>query len=51
MEHTKDLRNYWLLVVEKIHLPAWYNEDHCTSDFERQLFNARAAMLDVLCYE
>lgn len=51
MEHTKDLKNYWLLIVEKIHLSSWYNEDRCTNDFERQLFNARAAILDVLCYE
>lgn len=47
---TLKLDNYWERVVEPIRLSRWHNADKPQNNFEGELWEARAAMLDVLFY-
>lgn len=47
---TKDVNNYWKLVIQRIHDSNWYNNPTPQNDFELKLQNVKAAMLDMLYY-
>lgn len=46
-----NLNTYWELVVQRITLSEWWNTDMPHNRYERNLWETRAAMLDVLYYE